>query len=127
MQATGPPNGAKYVHPHYPVLVYDTDDNRADRTNILALASVASGTVAMGLQPLGCCLPVAAPLVVFAIGCVGLALGVAGYRQSELSNLNGFTPAVVGITLGAMNAFMALFWCAGSSLVGMFALIGAVS
>lgn len=106
--------------------MYDTDDKRADRTNILALASVALGSVAMGLQPLGCCLPVVAPLVVFAIGCVGLALGVAGYRQSELSNLNGFTPAVVGITLGAVNAFIALFWCAGSAFVGILTFIGTV-
>ncbi|MFT6145552.1 MAG: hypothetical protein ACJAZO_000737, partial [Myxococcota bacterium] len=102
----GAPNGAKYAKAHYPVLVYDTDDNRADRTNILALASVALGTLAMGSQSLGCCLPVVAPMVVFTIGCMGLALGIAGYRQSEQSNLNGFTPAVVGITLGVMNTFM---------------------
>lgn len=112
---------------HYPVAVYDTDDNGAGRTNILALSATALGTLAMGLQPLGCCLPVVAPAVVLAIGSAGLALGVAGYRQSQMTNLSGFTPSVVGISLGICNVFMALFWCAGSSVVGMFTLIGAMS
>lgn len=120
-------HGAEHVNAHYPPLVYDTDDSRAERTNILALASTALGLVAMAAQPLGCCLPVVAPLIVFVVGCMGLALGVAGYRQSQLTMLNGFVPAVVGLTLGVMNAFIALVWCAGTSLVGLGAFIGSMS
>lgn len=85
----------------------------------MAIGSVVVGLLTLLAQPLGCCLLIVASVPLFIGGAVGLVLGLAAYRQAQNTNLAGFELAVVGVTLGAVNALCSMVWCGLSTLVGL--------